>query len=87
MYLVSDYSQLVKLDIVYKNHKNILDKYWPGPITFIMNSINNTVGLRMPDWDVLKIIIKQAFELMTPSFGELRENDKLNLEDYTKLKI
>ena len=58
LYLISDLSQLKYLKIDFKKHKEILDKYWPGKITFIMKNENNeTVGVRFPEWNVITRII------------------------------
>ena len=61
LFLISDFDQLNKLNINFKNIKNILKKYWPGPVTFILEQNNgNTMGIRMPDWDLLQKIINDV---------------------------
>jgi len=58
LFLISNFSQLNKINVNTKTNKLILEKYWPGPITFILNQKNNnSIGIRMPDWYLLQKII------------------------------
>jgi len=59
LFLISDFDQLASIGINHENYNNILKKYWPGSITFILKSgIMNTVGVRLPDNDILRNIIR-----------------------------
>ena len=61
LFLISDFEQLNKLDINFKKVKDILKKYWPGSVTFILEQNNgNTLGIRMPDWKLLQKIINDV---------------------------
>jgi L-threonylcarbamoyladenylate synthase len=58
LYLISSIKFLEKEDVDYKKYEKCLVKYWPGPITFILeDSHKKTIGFRMPDNDVLKSIL------------------------------
>jgi L-threonylcarbamoyladenylate synthase len=58
LFLISNLKQLEELNVDYKKHLNILNRYWPGKITFIMeNDSKKTVGIRFPEWDVLLRIL------------------------------
>lgn len=69
LYLISQLNQLKELKINLQDYKIILEKYWPGPITFILKQDKNkTIGVRMPKWGILqKIISKIGFPLISTS--------------------
>jgi L-threonylcarbamoyladenylate synthase len=80
LFLISNFNQLNKLNVNIEKNEHILKKYWPGPITFILKqNDDNTIGIRMPDWDILhRIINKIGYPLIStsvnysglPSFNE-----------------
>jgi L-threonylcarbamoyladenylate synthase len=84
LYLISDLKQLDLIGIEKKFYRDILNKYWPGPITFIMKCknkkaeysiLNDTIGIRMPNWDILlKIIAKTGKPLISTSVNYSGEN-------------
>ncbi|MCK4796930.1 MAG: threonylcarbamoyl-AMP synthase [Spirochaetes bacterium] len=60
LYLISDIKQLESLGVNISQYSTIFNKHWPGPVTFIMKSTEEkTIGVRMPDWNILQNIIKQ----------------------------
>ncbi len=69
LYLISNLNQLKLLNIDIQNYKFILEKYWPGSITFILQQNNNkTIGVRMPEWSILQRIINNVgFPLISTS--------------------
>lgn len=48
------------IDNVPAGLKAILDKFWPGPLTIIVNGKSSKVGLRIPDNKVTLAIIAEA---------------------------
>ena len=69
LYLISDISQLSFFNININLYKKILDKNWPGNITFIMSSTNGkNYGIRMPQTEYLIDIINRInFPLISTS--------------------
>jgi L-threonylcarbamoyladenylate synthase len=94
LYLISDISQLEPLGVAKNSYSDILNKYWPGPLTFIMNRNNKkakfninkkTVGVRMPDWDVLlKIIYKTGEPLISTSVNYSGEKALEDIDEIIK---
>ena len=65
--------------------KNILSKFWPGPLTVIVDTKYGKTGFRMPDNKAtLAIIRKSDFPLVVTSANLSGEKDLLCAED-TKL--
>ena len=64
LYLISDIEQLSFFDIDYNAYSDILQKNWPGNITFIManRSKTATFGIRMPNHQILRRIIRSVGE-------------------------
>ncbi len=61
--LISDITQLAFLNINYKSYEHFLNKYWPRPVTFLMNDDkNNKTGVRFPNHDALRQIIGKVGE-------------------------
>lgn len=67
--LISSMEQFEKLNIRRSRPSNILiSKFWPGGLTIVLSSETrypccgdgNTLGLRMPDFDLLRKIIEKA---------------------------
>ena len=67
--LISSDEQLKMLKVRRSRKSNILiSRFWPGGLTIVMSSENNypccgngnTIGLRMPDFDILRTIIETA---------------------------
>jgi L-threonylcarbamoyladenylate synthase len=67
--LISSIDQLEKLKIRRSRLSNILiSRFWPGGLTIVLSSEKhypccgdgNTIGLRMPDFDLLRRIIEKA---------------------------
>jgi tRNA threonylcarbamoyl adenosine modification protein (Sua5/YciO/YrdC/YwlC family) len=56
------------LDIPISAYK-LMDRFWPGPLTLILNSKdNNTIGIRMPDNEIaLRIITLSGVPVVCPS--------------------
>jgi tRNA threonylcarbamoyl adenosine modification protein (Sua5/YciO/YrdC/YwlC family) len=83
--LISEIKQLDFFDIDYESYREILDKNWPGNITFILNNRqkDRTYGVRMPAYDIVKRIIDGAGEpLLSTSVnvsGENPLNDKQSI--------
>ena len=75
LYLISRCEQLAQLGIDITDYSVILERYWPGPITFIMKRKKplpggyfDSLGVRMPAWEVLrKIIDKTGMPLISTS--------------------
>lgn len=77
--LISSIDMLSSLDIDKNKYSDILNKYWPGPITFIMlNNKNNTIGVRMPDDIVLKNIINSVGEPLLSTSVNYAEETYIN---------
>ena len=58
LFLISDFNQLNTLEINTEKVKDILEKYWPGSITFILHRDDGkSIGIRMPHWFLLRRII------------------------------
>ncbi len=60
LYLINDLDMLDYLGIDKNLNIEILNKYWPGPFTFILDNKSGGVGVRMPDSKELRQIIKEA---------------------------
>jgi len=61
----------------------LVDKFWPGPLTVVLKSKDNsTVGLRMPKSDIALDIVKQAsFPIACPSANLSGKKDPLSAQD------
>lgn len=63
LHIISNYSQLAMLDIEVERYIKILEKNWPGSISFLMYDKNNKkIGVRMPDFYVLKNLLDKVNE-------------------------
>ncbi|MBN2544897.1 MAG: threonylcarbamoyl-AMP synthase [Spirochaetes bacterium] len=60
LYLINEIGMLSDLCILNDLSLDILNKYWPGPFTFILDDNLQGIGVRMPDSDALRKIIKQV---------------------------
>ena len=67
--LISSQDQLRMLNVRRSRKSNVLiSRFWPGGLTIVMTSENNypccgegnSIGLRMPDFDILRKIIDKA---------------------------
>ncbi|HOJ63557.1 MAG TPA: L-threonylcarbamoyladenylate synthase [Spirochaetota bacterium] len=86
LHLISRYSQLSLLNIDPEIYIEILQKNWPGNISFIMNDINNKkLGVRMPDFEELRNILDRVNEpLLSTSVNFSGMNTLNNPEDIIK---
>ena len=65
---------------------NILQKFWPGPLTVILNSKNGKTGFRIPDNKVMLSIIQQSdFPLAVTSANISGEKALFCAEDVKKV--
>ncbi len=64
----------------------LIDKFWPGPLTIILKAKNGgTVGLRMPDNEIARSIIKQSgVPVACPSANISGEAPAVNFSDAIK---
>ena len=64
----------------------LMDKFWPGPLTLILNSKEKgTLGLRMPDNPIALGIIRQAgVPVVCPSANLSGEKPPINLKEAIK---
>lgn len=62
LYLISEISQLEYFDIDYTKYEDVLNKNWPGNITFILSNRSGsaTFGVRMPNYPIISEIIKKV---------------------------
>ena len=80
---VADISQI----IAYRPHieleiKIILGKFWPGPLTVILNTKYGKTGFRMPDNKTTLAVIREAdFPLMVTSANISGEKSLLSAKD------
>lgn len=60
--LVSSTSQAESLGAINSLARKLIEKYWPGGLTIIIKNKENNgkIGVRMPDSDVVKELIKAA---------------------------
>ncbi len=66
---------------VTENNLKILKKYWPGPITFLLNVNNEKVGFRFPDNDVARCFLnKCGVPVVATSANISDEPSPLNVE-------
>ena len=80
LYLISDMAQLCHFDIDETLYHDVLQKNWPGNITFIMSnrSGTQTFGVRMPNHDVLRQIIRRVGEPLLSSSVNVSGQPALN---------
>jgi L-threonylcarbamoyladenylate synthase len=58
---ISDYGRLADyIDKVPTGLKKILDRFWPGPLTIIVNGKSGKIGLRIPDNKVTLAVINEV---------------------------
>jgi len=94
LYLISGISELNKLNVDHQRYVEVLSRYWPGRITFIMEDLNKkTVGVRFPDWVVLKeIILRSGEPLISTSvnysgMNPIKDIDEIIKEFATKVDL
>ena len=51
--------------------KRLMDRYWPGPLTLILDSGNETVGIRFPSNPIARELIRSAGTLVIASSANL----------------
>ena len=76
--LISDASQLNELtDEVSEKARELIAKYWPGPLTLIFKQKNgnSTVGVRLPDHELLRQLIRLTGPLASSSANLSGEPD------------
>lgn len=78
LYLISSCTQLDKLGVVYEKCKDVLDKYWPGSITFLMESGDRKLGLRIPNWNVLRSIVELSGNPLISTSVNFSDNPAVN---------
>ncbi len=86
LHLISKYSHLEMLNINIKDYILILEKNWPGNITFLMFDKNNEkIGVRMPDYPVLKEILDRVdLPLLSTSVNFSGKQALNNIEEIIK---
>ena len=72
--------------IITKAAKVLIDKYWPGPLTIILNSKDGRkIGFRMPDNKVaLKLIKESGVPVVAPSANISGQMPPTSAEDVLK---
>ena len=72
--LVSDYNEAIKIADFNDSAKKLIQKYWPGQLTLILNrkepsiippevtAFKNTIGLRVPENEIILNILKRLKE-------------------------
>jgi len=86
LFLISSFEDIGLLGAELEDHQmNILKKFWPGKVTFILSKKDGTtIGVRMPDWEVLRFIIKESgTPLLSTSVNYSGENALANIENIT----
>lgn len=60
----------------------LVDKFWPGPLTLVLSSVEGTVGLRMPDHPFALSLMREAdFPIVCPSANISGKPAPRNLQD------
>ena len=86
LHIISKYSQLEILNINPNDYLPILQKNWPGSISFLMSDRNNKkIGVRMPDFWILKEILDIVDKpLLSTSVNFSGMESLNNIEDIIK---
>lgn len=82
--LISDLSQLNELtDEVSVKAKELITKHWPGPLTLIFKQKNgnSTVGVRLPDHELLRQLIRLTGPLASSSANLSGEPDPTSADE------
>lgn len=85
--LIHDFSQIESfVEINYSNTLNLVNKYWPGDVTFIFKKKDNldypyqTIAFRVPKSDIALKIVKQFGPIATTSVNYSGETPINNLD-------
>jgi L-threonylcarbamoyladenylate synthase len=92
IYLIDDLKRLPFFGIDGVKHHKLLEKYWPGTVTFIMHtSDGKTQGIRMPDKEYLRKIIEIVdMPILSTSVnfsGELALNTPREIKEHFSDKV
>ena len=78
-------AEIVATDIIPAIYR-LMEKFWPGPLTLVLKARGGeTVGLRMPDHPVARLLLKKINEpIFAPSANFAGEKAPVNAEEVLK---
>jgi len=90
--MIADIHELEKFSIVItEEQKNILQKYWPGPVSIILDCPDEkltylhrgtyTLAFRIPDIELLRELLRKVGPLIAPSANREGEPSSENVEE------
>ncbi len=57
-----------------KNEKKLADKYWPGPLTLVLKAGRRKEGVRVPDNEIARSLIRKAGGLLRVTSANISGN-------------
>jgi L-threonylcarbamoyladenylate synthase len=82
--VISDYKQLSALGVSRYMHRDLIEKNWPGMVSFIFETAESTVGIRMPSWAPLRELLTVTGPLLSTSVNFSGQDPLMDFESIYK---